>query len=516
MQKSAQSVVVGALSRDRDATHPKTSDIPAPTFRWTSRVLIPGGILIGIALLFLGATWRALIPAMNVSAVSVVERPTEASPVGTVVVQAAGWIEADPHLVYASALTGGVIDSIDVLEGDRVSESQVIARLVSDEAQLALSRAEAEVAHQEALVAEAQARLRAMQTNWDNPVDRIRAADVAESELAESRSLLHELEAQIVGAVADAARLEREHERFAELRDSRTVSDSEYLTARTAWESQEATLEALRRRQSVVRAQIERQEAELRAALDNQRLRIQERQDLETAQAALNRAEAALESAEVRREEATLRVERMEVRAPIDGVVVERFCEPGVLVMVNAEDRLMAAVVSLYDPDHLQVRVDIPLADAAAVAEGQRAEISIDALPNTIFNGVVTRVLHQADIQKNTIEVKVAVLDPSPLLRPEMLARVRILGGQTESEESGQTLSLFAPEGSLVEGGVWRVEAYDGSHGVARSQAVSVRSPAHEGWVEVTDGLNPGDLVIAPVPADLQDGRRIAVTLNSN
>jgi multidrug efflux pump subunit AcrA (membrane-fusion protein) len=65
-------------------------------------------------------------------------------------VQAPGWLEADPFYTACSALADGVIESIDVLEGERVEAGQVVARLVAEDAQIALRRAEADLAAAEA------------------------------------------------------------------------------------------------------------------------------------------------------------------------------------------------------------------------------------------------------------------------------------------------------------------------------------------------------------------------------
>ena len=62
----------------------------------------------------------------------------------------------------------------------------------------------------------------------------------------------------------------------------------------------------------------------------------------------------------------------------------------------------------LYDPKRLQVRVDVPLADAAKVRVGQQAKVVVGVLPDRTFDGEVTRVVHEADIQRNTLQVKVA------------------------------------------------------------------------------------------------------------
>ena len=139
------------------------------------------------------------------------------------------------------------------------------------------------------------------------------------------------------------------------------------------------------------------------------------------------RARAVVARATARRDQDKLRLERMVIRAPITGLVQRRLKVPGDKIMLGMDDPLSAHLLHLYDPERLQVRVDVPLADAAGVFVGQRCEIVVDILPDVVFVGDVTRITHEADLQKNTLQVKVRVIDPDPVLKPEMLTRVRFL-----------------------------------------------------------------------------------------
>jgi HlyD family secretion protein len=221
-----------------------------------------------------------------------------------------------------------------------------------------------------------------------------------------------------------------------------------------------------------------------------------------------------LEVARARLAEAELRLERTVIKAPVGGVVVERFKEPGSPVVPVMDDRSAAAIVSLYDPQKLQVRVDVPLADAALVGVGQKAEIIADVLPDQTYHGRVSRVLHKANIQKNTLEAKVAIADPGPLLRPEMLARVRFLAQREADDDAKPRASLFVPKSALQGDQVWVITGYDGEFGLARPRALSDLGLEREGWVGVGGGLQPGDLVIAPAPSKLKPGTRVKVTLS--
>src|SRR4051812_21251150 len=92
--------------------------VPAPRFSWTTRLLIPGAILL-VLLLLIGYTAQDVLwPARAVRVVPVVykagvgEDAGSASPstaTSTATVQAPGWIEPDPYAISVSALTDGIV-----------------------------------------------------------------------------------------------------------------------------------------------------------------------------------------------------------------------------------------------------------------------------------------------------------------------------------------------------------------------------------------------------------------------
>lgn len=429
-------------------------------------------------------------------------------------VQAAGWLEADPYKSFVTALADGIVREVLVLEGEGVTADQVVVRLVDEDAKLALKRAEAKVQELTGILDAARAELAAATTDWDNPVERQRAVDTATAQLAESLATHRQLSAEII---EDESRLENaksDHDRASGLHESKSISDAEMIRQRSNYHAQKAKLDATRMRHSAVKELAAKHEADLRAAKEHMRLRTEERRRLETARASVVQAEAALSQGQTALAEARLRLQRMDIRSPMDGVVMARLTEPGSKVVVVSDNPASARVLSLYDPKRMQVRVDVPLVDAAKVGVGQPAEIVVDVLPDRTFSGAVTRVLHEANIQKNTLEVKVALAEPDPQLRPEMLARVRFLA-KVEGDKAEETHRVFVPETAVRNAGggsqVWLVRDFDGHGGTATAKPVQMGRTRVDGWLDVMDGLQPGDLVVSRAGGELKEGCRVRV-----
>lgn len=503
--------------RDDDAR-----DVPPPRRRRLTRVLIPLLVLLATVGLLLYASWEQILPATPVRVTPVIVKTVQGQQTGTVTVQAPGWVEPAPHPYYASALANGIVEEVTVLEGERVTAGQVVARMVDDDARLALAATEAAVEQRKAELAAAEAELRAAEKNIEHLVAPRRAVANAEARVAEIDASLMQLEATLLAEQSKLAEIQDEFDRKSELVESRAVSEADVRRLELRVEAQKASIEATRARREILQAQRRQAQADLEAATENLDLLIEERQRVDLATAAVAERQAMLRAAESNRDEAALRLERMLVRSPVDGIVMIRLAAPGSKLTREGGEH-SAHAVHIYKPEHLQVRVDVPLADAARVGVGQEAEIVVEVLPDSVFNGRVTRVVHEADIAKNTMEVKVAIAEPTPELKPEMLARVRFIGrSEATGEEPELRARVFAPADLLASTGdggaasalvVGKVQ--DGRGRVER-RSLSLGGTVIEGWREVVSGLQPGDLLVANPPATLEPGDRVEVLGETN
>jgi len=491
---------------------PAPTNIPQPRRRWLLRLGVPLVFLLGVSALMASSIKEAFWPPISVRVAPVIaKRNVEAALTGGVIVQAPGWVEADPFPTAVSALTDGVVADVLVLEGERVDKDQVVARLIDDDAKLGLERAASVLAEKEAALAAAEALRDEAQENWDHPVELIRKRDMAAAMLAEKQAELDRWPAELAREEARLVYLKAEYERVEPLAQGGHASSIEVLRVKQDYEAQKSEVDVVRGQKPILQAQIQGLQAELDAAAHDLQLRIEDTRALAEAKAALRNAQATVRTATAQRDEAALRLRRMDVRAPVAGIVMMRLVEPGSKLMLNSDRPQSAHVLRLYDPQRLQVRVDIPLVEAAKVGVGQPAEVIVDVLPERIFQGRLSRVVHEADVQKNTLQVKVAIENPSPELKPEMLARARFLAINDPTDaDTHEATRLFVPESALVQSDgqeqVWVVNQADST---ARLQSVELGNTRLEGNIEITSGLRPGDRVIIDPPLQLKNGDRI-------
>jgi RND family efflux transporter MFP subunit len=294
------------------------------------------------------------------------------------------------------------------------------------------------------------------------------------------------------------------------------VSDRSFREAKKELEIATAAVDELKTRAPHLNAEVK--------ALGQRRDVLRERLELKTeearavaeAEAQVDVAAARLQQAQTALEAAQLRLERVTVRAPMHGRVLALLARPGQRLMGQSAigHPEASTVVSLYDPANLQVRADVRLEDVPRVRPGQAVMIETPAAPDGPLDGEVLFMTSQADIQKNTLQVKVAIKDAPATIRPDMLVQVTFLAPPTPKAggPASEVLRLLVPR-SLVEtaeGGT-RVWIADQATGVARLKTIKLGLASGD-LVEVVEGLNAADRLIAGGREGLRDGARITVT----
>jgi multidrug efflux pump subunit AcrA (membrane-fusion protein) len=111
----------------------------------------------------------------------------------------------------------------------------------------------------------------------------------------------------------------------------------------------------------------------------------------------------------------------LELKAPIDGVIVDRKSTPGELVGKDKE------IYTISDPTDLWVIAEVKERDIGAMKVGQDASFSVLAYPGETFRGKVVRLGNQVEAESRTLEVRIEVSNADGRLKPGMFADVEIV-----------------------------------------------------------------------------------------
>jgi HlyD family secretion protein len=199
----------------------------------------------------------------------------------------------------------------------------------------------------------------------------------------------------------------------------------------------------------------------------------------------------ALSQAEVDQAQAELEIARVELGkttlvAPFDGLVTA--------VNVRAGEMAPAALptVALADVSQLQIVVNVDEIDVTRIAEGQKATITVDALPGEPVSGTVKRIAPAADQTSNLVVFEVTiVLDETDLpLRLGMSATAAIVIEHLQDV-------LLVPNWAIRrdwETGRTFVKVLRGEAAEEVPVEIGVRG---RDVSQVTSGLEAGDVVVA-------------------
>jgi HlyD family secretion protein len=162
-------------------------------------------------------------------------------------------------------------------------------------------------------------------------------------------------------------------------------------------------------------------------------------QDIETAQAIMDRAAADKASANAGVDQAKASLEAIEtdlsktvIRSPINGIVLARSVEPGQTVAASLQAPVLFTLAE--DLTKMELNVDVDEADVAQVKEGQDADFTVDAYPDKTFPAKITQVRYGPKTVAGvvTYETILNVDNSDLLLRPGMTATADIIVNKIE------------------------------------------------------------------------------------
>jgi HlyD family secretion protein len=459
--------------------------------------------------------------------------------------EATGTLEA-PLNVKISAKVSGRVNYLQVHEGDRVRQGQVLVRIDS-------SQVEADVQQQQANVSEAQYRLAQALINEAptnvNVTTQIKQqaagvvsakadfAQASESLTAQvsaaeatvidiqgrvdnAQAAIGNAKAEIASAQATLENAQIRRDRVLELYKQGFIAAQDVDDAKAAVSVQQAALEATQsklrsaeaaRDSAVAQKRVAEQQVKIirtkgEADVEAARQKLAQaaasleyaqantaqnpayKQGLAALKASVKAAQAALASARARRADTVL-------TSPLDGSVTGRYVDPG--GMASAGQPLLA--VEFFK--QIWVSIAVPDAVSARIHLSQPVTVWFDALPGRSLTASVIQVNPSADPQGRQFTVRAIMSNTAGLLRPGMFAHASLV---TEKVSGAITVPREAIE--TDEAGEYAM--------VVDSQSVAHRRPVTTGLADaqsmaVTQGLQAGEKVITISSLPIKDGQAV-------
>ncbi len=209
-------------------------------------------------------------------------------------------------------------------------------------------------------------------------------------------------------------------------------------------------------------------------------------------ESALRAAESAAAAARASLEASRKLLGYLQITAPFEGVITDRFCHPGTLAGPDA-----APLVRLQQVSRLRVAVAVPEVHVAGIRPGARAEFRVPAHPGRPFAGKVARLARALDPNTRTMAVELEVSNASGELAPGMYAEV-----SWPVRTPGRALLVPATSVVRTTERMFVIRVRGG-----RAEWVDVRTGARDaGQIQVFGALAEGDMVVRNATDEIRDG----------
>lgn len=314
-------------------------------------------------------------------------------------------------VLLSSRIAGWVVD-VPVREGQRVPAGTAL--IAVDDRQARLKRDE----------------LRAARATLDAQIEAARA-EIAfveastESRIEAAASALEAARSDLEAARSRRETFHDEWQRADALRERGLLSDQDWAARRNAFRTAE-------------QAEAGRQ-ADLRGAEADLATARAERARIDVLRADVTRLDNERRAVGLQEQRASEELKDHVIKAPIGGVIDETFIDAGEYVAAGQR------VLMLHDPDDLWVATRVKETDLKHLRVGKRAEVRVDAFPDTVYLAEVAHIGHAATSEfallpnpnpsgnftkiTQRVEVKLTFDEPDPRLRPGLMVEVKVRKG---------------------------------------------------------------------------------------
>jgi membrane fusion protein (multidrug efflux system) len=309
--------------------------------------------------------------------------------------------QVEGHIHPVNAKLGGTVVSVSVKENQPVELGTVLVQLDGRDFEVAVARAEAELAGAQAAVLGARANVPIATsaagseiTSSEAIAERAKSGvDAAGKELLATQARLNLAEARVREAQANATKAGRDLERMKQLIAKDEISQQQYDAAVATAEAAKAGVESAQaavlqadHEIAAAKARVSQSRADLQKALAEAEAAKSAPHQVTITKAQAQSAEARVELLKTALDQARLNLEYATIKAPVSGIVSKKSVETGQVVQPGQP--LMAIV----PPEDVWVTANFKETQLAEMHAGQAATISVDAYEGRVYNAHIESI----------------------------------------------------------------------------------------------------------------------------
>ncbi|MBX3261311.1 MAG: efflux RND transporter periplasmic adaptor subunit [Labilithrix sp.] len=231
--------------------------------------------------------------------------------------------------------------------------------------------------------------------------------------------------------------------------------------------------------------------------------------ELEVSRTKLASARAQLAGASARVNEASTALADTTLRAPLDGIVLRRSVEVGVLASPGT------VAFTIADLSSVKAIFAVPDTALSRVQIGAPEIVTTEAFPGETFAGRISRVSPSADPKSRVFEAEVAIPNESGRLKAGMVAALSLEapagpGADGASPPLVPLMAIVRAPGKARAFGVFVVEDAGGGESIARLREVKLGEYLGR-VIPVSDGLGAGERIVVLGAGLLSDGEQVEI-----
>jgi multidrug efflux system membrane fusion protein len=233
-------------------------------------------------------------------------------------------------------------------------------------------------------------------------------------------------------------------------------------------------------------------------------------EEVATYETSVATAKADVQAAKEAQRVAELNLRDAYVRAPMDGVIQTRTVETGQYLQPGT------VLATLLQRDPLLLKFSVTAADAPRISPGMTVNLTLRESSRT-YAAKITLVAGSADPSSHLVGVTAEIADKEHKywLRPGVFCDVSIPVGATRQSAVVPEIAIRATERGflayVVQPGASGANGANVNAGVAKERSVQLGMHTANGFVEVTQGISAGDLLVVLGAEPLSDNAPVKI-----
>ncbi|PNK04941.1 efflux transporter periplasmic adaptor subunit [Cylindrospermopsis raciborskii S07] len=462
------------------------------SWRWIIGIVASGVLILGATTIIKAGNSENRKPDITKLTV-----PVEAKDL-TVRITASGKVQPIQS-VNVSPKNAGLLAELNVEQGQKVEQGQIIARMDDSEIRMGILQFQANLEQAKAQLADAEAGSRV--EDIAQAKARVNQAK-AQLEIISSGSRSQEIEqakASVEGARSQLELTQARLNRYQKLAKEGAISQDtldQYIAENKRAKS---NLREAEKRLSLQEAGNREQEIRRQQAVVTQETEGLRKLQNGSRPQEIARLTAVVEAAKAQLKRQQVQLEDTIIRAPFAGIITQKYANIGAFVTPttsasSSTSATSSSIVALARG--LEVLALIPEADIARIKQGQQVEIISDAYPEQVFTGRVRLIAPEAVIEQGvtSFQVRIFIVNGGDKLRSGLNVDVTFLGDRLEDAITIPTVAILTEDGKT---GVLVPDSDNKPEFREITMGAQIKNET-----QVLTGIQTGDLIFINPPKD--------------